>query len=293
MPCVAAFRPSPPTYYLLSGNGDGPSTLHAFDADAGTAAVVPLDSIWAVSALAWDASRGELLGVGGPDFRAPYTVFSIDASTGKTAPIAPLNGTLMAEVKPCEQALATRPVFNGTRLYAAALASAADDGPERVQGFDVDAGAVTSDVEWPASDGLLSAITVVAPPGARGEATDVLLAWVVDPDFAQPLTLVAVDPHAPGAAAPRVVATVPTPAGGSGSTLVPDRLAWDGADGVAALAWDNGAELQFLATVNISAYWAGGPLPVPAAAVTTVPVNWTANGGQMYHLVYASSGERR
>jgi hypothetical protein len=244
-----------------------------------------------VSALAWDAGLGALLGVGARAFRLPYTVFTIDPASGATAALAPLNGTLMAEVKPCEQALATRPTFNSTRIYAAALASGMDDGPERVQGFDVSSRAVVSDVEWPAADGLLSAITVVAPPGARGVGTDILLAWVVDPNLTADLALVAVDPRAPGAAAPTLVATVPCPPGGSNSTLVPDRLAWDGADGVAALVWDNGAEAQYLAAVNISGYWAGGALPLPPSAVTTVPVNWTKNGGQMYHLVFASSGE--
>ena len=194
--CIQAFRPTPPTYYIISSFE--PVKLITVDAQSGIATTVTLSEQLVVFDVSWSMSFGGVIyayAAVPPYQLTDVGIFIIDPTTGIVGKnLGGLDITGYAEPRACESGL-TLSESSDPRFYftVATNKKDPDDGDQALLTYDLKKQKVVSQVPWSVKNGSLNAMLSMTLPGATTES---VLAIATDPDDnnPRPLELVSIDP---------------------------------------------------------------------------------------------------
>jgi hypothetical protein len=196
--CIQAFRPSPPTYYVVSSFE--PIKLISIDVATGIATTVALSEQLVVFDVSWSESFGGVVYAYAavPPYQLADTgIFIIDPTTGIVGKnLGGLDVTGYAEPRACESGLTLSATSVDPFFYftVATNKKDPDDGDQALLTYDVKLKKVVSQVPWSAKNGSLNAMLSMTLPGATDES---VLAIATDPDEhnPRPLQLVNINPR--------------------------------------------------------------------------------------------------
>lgn len=196
--CIQAFRPSPPTYYIISSFE--PVKLISVDVESGIATTVALSEQLVVFDVSWSRSFGGVIyayAAAPPYQLTDVGIFIIDPTTGVVGKnLGGLDITGYAEPRACESGLTLSESSPDPRFYftVATNKKDPDDGDQALLTYDLRKQKVVSQVPWSARNGSLNAMLSMTLPRATAES---VLAIATDPDEnnPRPLQLVSIDPR--------------------------------------------------------------------------------------------------
>ena len=198
--CIQAFRPSPPTYYIISSFE--PVRLVAVDATTGVATTVDLSEQLVVFDISWSGAVGGgriYAYAAAPPYQAEDAgIFAIDPTTGAVGKnLGELDISGYAEPRPCESGLTASSADPRFYFTVATNKRDPDDGDQALLTYDLTQQKVVAQVPWAAkANGSLNAMLAMTLPGAAAES---VLAIATDPEprehGGRPLELLSIDPQ--------------------------------------------------------------------------------------------------